>query len=135
MKLHHINIKAPRELLEQEKNFFCEVLELREGDRPDISSKGYWLYAGDEPIVHLSESETDFRNEQQGYFDHVAFQTTNLDKLIQILKAREIDYSTVYLTERNVTQVFFRAPSHIKIEVSFENETIQPAHDQTHTVR
>jgi len=125
MKLHHINIRAPMELLEQEKNFFCEVLGLREGGRPDFSGKGYWLYAGEEAIVHLSESEAHFRNEKQGFFDHVAFQTTNLDKMIQTLEEREIDYSTVYLPEMNMTQIFFKAPSNTGIEVNFENETIQ----------
>ena len=43
MKLHHVNIKAPKELLEREKDFFCEVLGLQEGNRPDFSSSGYWL--------------------------------------------------------------------------------------------
>jgi len=88
MKLHHINIKAPGDLLQQEKDFFCSVLGLREGNRPDFSSRGYWLYAGDKAIVHLSESDSHFRNEKQGFFDHVAFQTTNLKQLIQNLEGR-----------------------------------------------
>ena len=124
MRLHHINIKAPRELLEQEKDFFCEVLGLREGNRPNFSSKGYWLYADDKAIVHLSESEEHFNNEKQVYFDHVAFQTTNLKKLIQILEVRKIEYSTVYLPEIEMTQVFLTAPSSTGIEINFENERI-----------
>jgi catechol-2,3-dioxygenase len=124
MRLHHINIKAPRELLEQEKDFFCEVLGLREGNRPNFSSKGYWLYADDKAIVHLSESEEHFNNEKQGYFDHVAFQTTNLEKLIQILEVRKIEFSTVYLPEIEMTQVFLTAPSSTGIEINFENERI-----------
>ena len=125
MKLHHINIKAPKKLLEQEKNFFCEVLGLREGNRPNFSSNGYWLYTGEEAIVHLSESEAHFQNEKQGFFDHVAFQTTNLNKFIQVLEDREINYSTVYLPEINMTQVFFKTPLNTGIEVNFENENIQ----------
>jgi hypothetical protein len=124
MRLHHINIKAPRELLEQEKDFFCEVLGLREGNRPNFSSKGYWLYADDNAIVHLSESEEYFNNEKQGYFDHVAFQTTNLKKMIRILEERKIEYSTVYLPEIEMTQVFLNAPSSTGIEINFENERI-----------
>ncbi len=60
MKLHHINIKAPRELLQQERDFFCVVLGLHEGIRPDFSIRVYWLYAGDKAIVHLSESDAHF---------------------------------------------------------------------------
>ena len=50
-------------------------------------------------IVHLNESESHFSNEKQGLFDHVAFQTSNLVKFIQILKDRKIDHSIVFLTE------------------------------------
>ena len=124
MQLHHINIKGPRKLLEREKEFFCEVLGLRDGNRPNFSSKGYWLYAGNNAIVHLSESESHFTNEKQGFIDHVAFQTSNLVKFIQILKDRKIDHSIDYLPEIEMTQVFFKAPSGTGIEVNFQNERI-----------
>lgn len=124
MKLHHINIKAPREMLEQEKDFFCEVLKLCEGDRPSFPSKGYWLYAGDHAIVHLTESEKHFQNEKQGFFDHVAFQTSNLKDFIETLKARRIEYSAVYLPEIEMTQIFFKSPLENGIEINFENEKI-----------
>jgi catechol 2,3-dioxygenase-like lactoylglutathione lyase family enzyme len=124
MQLHHINIKGPQELLEQEKEFFCEVLGLQEGKRPNFSSRGYWLYADDRAIVHLSESESHFGNEKQGFLDHVAFQTSDLVKFIQILKDRKVEYSIVYLPEIEMTQVFFKAPSGTGIEVNFQNEKI-----------
>ncbi len=124
MNLHHINIKGPRELLEQEKEFFCSILGLSEGHRPKFSSNGYWLYANDKPIVHLTESEEHFRNEKQGYFDHIAFQSSNLDKLVQLLKIRDVNHSIVYLQEIDMSQVFFKSPSGTGIEINFENEKI-----------
>lgn len=124
MQIHHINIKAPPELLEQEKRFFCEVLGLSEGLRPEFSSKGYWLYAGDQAIVHLSESKVHFRNERQGFFDHVAFRSSGLKKLVQTLENMKIKYSTGYIAEQAMTQVFFKAPSDTGIEVNFINEKI-----------
>ncbi len=124
MNLHHINIKGPRDLLEQEKDFFCSVLGLREGHRPEFSSKGYWLYANGRPIVHLTESEKHFKNEKPGYFDHVAFQSSNLEKLVQLLKTRGVDHSIVYLHEIDMSQVFLKSPSGTGIEVNFENEKI-----------
>ena len=127
MKLHHINIKAPRILLEQERTFFCEILGLREGNRPKFSSKGYWLYAGDMAIVHLTESESRSRNEKQGFFDHIAFQATNLNGFIQTLEDRDIEYTTAYLPEIEMTQVFINAPSNTRVEVNFENERIESA--------
>lgn len=124
MDLHHINIKGPGELLDREKEFFCDVLGLREGHRPGFSSNGYWLYFDEKAIVHLSESEKHFKNERQGFFDHVAFQSSELKKLVQLLKKKGIDYSVVYLSELDMSQVFLKSPSGTGIEVNFENEKI-----------
>lgn len=124
MKLHHINIRAPRELLEEEKTFFCKVLGLQQGKRPNFSTNGFWLYADDKAIVHLTESDTHFKNERQGFFDHVAFQTTNLKQLIQRLEEMKIEYSSAYLSEMKTTQIFLKAPSNTGIELNFKNEKI-----------
>ena len=125
MDLHHINVKGPRDLLEEEKKFFCEVLGLREGLRPNFPSQGYWLYSGDKPIVHLTESEKHFENEKQGYFDHVAFQSKNLKRFVQHLRDKNLDYTGVYLQEIGMSQIFLKSPSGTGIEVNFENENIE----------
>ena len=124
MYIHHINIKAPSALLELEKQFFCEVLSLRVGDRPKLSSKGYWLYYKDQAIVHISESNVHSSEYGQGCFDHVAFQTTGLKKLVQMLEKVNIKYSTGYIAESDMTQIFFKAPSDTRIEVNFIKEKI-----------
>ena len=124
MQLHHINIKGPWDLLVKEKDFFCDVLGLREGSRPNFSSRGYWLYAGDNAIVHLSESDSHIGAEQQGHFDHVAFQTSGLGGLLKTLKEKEVDHSVVYLAEIDMSQVFCRSPSGTRIELNFPGERI-----------
>ena len=118
MHLHHINIKAPALLMEEEKRFFCEVLGLREGHRPDFSSQGYWLYSGDQAIVHLSLSEQHSQNEHQGYFDHVAFQTSELQDLLRRLEAAGIEYSSNHVSQLGMTQIFLKSPSATGIEVN-----------------
>lgn len=124
MQFDHINIRAPAELLEQEKRFFCEILELRNGPRPDFSSKGYWLYADDRPIVHLSQGGPSLPGGQSGYLDHVAFRCSGLQALIQRLQNAAIEYSTNYLSELSMTQVFLKSPSATGIEVNFIDESI-----------
>ena len=104
--------------MEEEKRFFCELLGLREGDRPDFSSKGHWLYSGDQAIVHLSLSEQHFPNERQGYFDHVAFQTSELPDLLQRLDSAGIIYSSNHVSQLGMTQVFLKSPSATGIEVN-----------------
>ena len=40
--------------VERTREFYCEVVGLRLGDRPKLAFPGYWLYAGDTPCVHTS---------------------------------------------------------------------------------
>jgi catechol 2,3-dioxygenase-like lactoylglutathione lyase family enzyme len=65
MHIDHINIATPMELLERVRDFYCSVLDLREGFRPNFSQRGFWLYADDKPLIHLSESNRRQDNEQQ----------------------------------------------------------------------
>lgn len=124
MHIDHINIKAPADLLRQEKQFFCEVLGLREGPRPPFPGKGYWLYAGDHPIVHLSQGTQALRNAASGYLDHVAFRSSGLPELVDRLQDAAIDYSINYLEELRMTQVFLQSPSATGIEVNFIDERL-----------
>jgi catechol 2,3-dioxygenase-like lactoylglutathione lyase family enzyme len=124
MRIDHINISAPIDLLAAEKRFFCDVLGLSEGFRPNFSSNGYWLYSGDKAIVHLTESNMRVNNEQPGYFDHVAFQLTGLQKFIRRLTEMEISYTPASLDEIGTTQIFLKTPAGIKIEGSFANEEL-----------
>lgn len=124
MKLDHINIKAPRELLEHEKRFLCELLDLEAGPRPGFASFGYWLYAGGEAIVHLSERADSLDDDSQGYFDHVAFRSNGLRELLGKLDRHSIEHATTYLEDRDMTQVFFRSPSNTRIEVNFDGEKL-----------
>ena len=86
MNLHHINIKGPKELIAQEQKFFVDILGLHAGWRPELTSNGVWLYANEQPIVHLTESDVHFKNENPSFFDHVAFQSSKLNQLIQLIK-------------------------------------------------
>ena len=124
MKLDHINIRAPRELLEREKAFFCEVLGLHEGPRPGFGNYGYWLYADDDAVVHLSESSAPLDDDAQGCFNHVAFRSSGLQDLIRSLERAGIRHSVSFLEDRDMTQVFFRAPSNTRIEVNFIGEKV-----------
>ena len=123
MRLHHVNIKAPAELLAREKRFFCEVLGLRDGARPQFSSPGYWLYDGDDPIVHLSESDLAIDRDRPGHFDHVAFQSRGLADFVARLDATGIDYQQGFVDACDMTQIFIQSPTGTGIEVNFLGES------------
>jgi catechol 2,3-dioxygenase-like lactoylglutathione lyase family enzyme len=124
MQLHHINIRAPADLLADEKGFFRDILGLTEGPRPAFTNPGYWLYCGDQPIVHLSTSQRHIGSERGSYFDHVAFHSTGLHSFLRRLEGAGLDYSTSYIDATATTQVFINSPTGTKIEVGFVDETL-----------
>lgn len=117
--LHHFNIHAPRAELARIKNFYVEVLGLVEGFRPPFGSFGYWLYAGDQPVVHLSADEAASAGTDRGAIDHVAFICTDLDAMCSKLDSLEIRYSLSEVPGQGIRQVFFPDPLGNGIELSF----------------
>ena len=124
MHIDHINISAPKELLEQLRDFYCNVLGLREGFRPNLSRPGFWLYAGDNALIHLVESNSHYANDRQGYLDHFALRSAGLPKTLERLRSCNIDYRTSYIAELGLTQVFCRDPAGTGVEIGFPGETV-----------
>ena len=124
MQIDHINIKAPKALLEEVRDFYCAVLGLREGFRPNFSGKGHWLYSADRPLVHLSLGSEQTVDPGCGHLDHVAFQTAGLDEFLTRLETRGIHYRSSHLPELELTQLFFSDPAGTGLEVNFHGEAM-----------
>lgn len=125
MHIEHINISAPAELLKKVKEFYCVVFDLAEGFRPKFSRNGFWLYADNNPLIHLTESNEHYHTEKQGYLDHITFQTTGLKQMIRKLNALGVSYETDHLPEIGMAQLFFQDPSGIGLEANFLNEVFE----------
>lgn len=119
MLIDHINIKAPKQLLEKEKQFYCDILGLKPGYRPISRNNGYWLYAGENPLVHLTEIEYDHAPDSSSYLDHVAFRLNGLDAFERKLNSLGIEYSKQAITEIGLVQLFLKSPAGIRIETNF----------------
>lgn len=124
MQIDHINIKAPRVLLEQVREFYCSVLGLDDGPRPDFPSPGYWLYAAERPLVHLSVGAETTAPESAGYLDHVAFRAEGLETFLVRLEALDIDYRCSQIPELGLTQLFFNDPAGNGLEINFVGEAL-----------
>jgi len=125
MHIEHINICAPMELLVKTKDFYCGLFDLVEGYRPDFSRAGFWLYSGDKPLIHLTESDTHQANPERGYFDHVAFQVTGLSKMISRLRAQNVEYRLARIPEIGMTQIFLSDPAGTGVEANFIEESVK----------
>jgi catechol 2,3-dioxygenase-like lactoylglutathione lyase family enzyme len=55
-RLDHVSIGTDK--LRQARDFYVELLGLAGGPRPKLKSTGYWLYAGDDAVIHLVEKGT-----------------------------------------------------------------------------
>ncbi len=124
MKLDHINIAAPADLLGEVRNFYCDILGLEEGPRPDFDFHGYWLYGEGKPIIHLMESDRHYAHERQPYLDHVAFQVEDLQGYVQRLEQAGIEYKLNYVSDFNISQVFCKDPCGNGIEANFFGEQL-----------
>lgn len=117
--LAHYNIRAERQLMEVLRDFYVAVVGLRPGPRP-LRSFGYWLYAGERDVLHLSE-DIDGGMRRIGSdltFDHVAFECENWPEF-----KNRLERHAVAFTERcapgGTRQVFFRDPAGNGIELAF----------------
>jgi len=122
--LNHFNITAPAELIDEVRDFYVEVLGLTVGDRPNFARRGYWLYAGDKPIVHLVVcDEKDVRTSggaAPSMVGHIAFSSKGLREFIERLKALRVEYGVVEVPSRKQVQIFIRDPVGVVVEMNFE---------------
>jgi catechol 2,3-dioxygenase-like lactoylglutathione lyase family enzyme len=121
LALGHVNLRAPRELLDALKDFYCDVVGLRQGARPPFPGFGYWLYAGDRAIVHLYEAEPgeERRTDLQTTLDHFAFDCADRVEVEKTLKRLGVAYRTATVPSTRQLQITLRDPAGNHVELSF----------------
>ncbi len=126
-RIHHYSIKAPSEIIEATRQFYKSILDLRDGYRPDFGLDGYWLYAGDEPILHLitiaKNNEDSSQASGENYFDHIALRCNGLNNMIKKLEAHQIEFGRLDIKAVNQVQLFITDPAGVKVELNFSEAT------------
>ena len=77
--------------LERTKQFYCNVLGLKEGLRPPLTFPGVWLYQGEQAVLHVIAGR-EMPAEPAGVLDHMAFSATDLRATIATLREHGIEY-------------------------------------------
>lgn len=117
--LAHVNLRAAPALLRALRDFYVEVIGLTEGPRPPFRSRGYWLYAGGQDVLHLTEcDETETRQGQSAY-DHFALQGSDLPETQRRLQRLGIAYERQQVPQTGVIQLFLRDPAGLGVELNF----------------
>ena len=118
VRIDHVNISGSPELIAKCRTFYINILGLREGYRPPFRSAGFWLYAGETAIVHLTEKNT-HASAGTGSLDHFAFSCEGLPEMLERLKIHKVQYSATEVPESRTTQVFVQDPAGIALELNF----------------
>ena len=118
---NHYNLRAERLMMEQLKVFYRDVVGLQIGERPQLTSFGYWLYAGNKDVLHLSEAKSEEKRKENvaTTFDHVAFTATDYDATIARLEKLAIKYRVREINDAGQKQIFFNDPAGNGIELNF----------------
>ena len=118
---NHYNLRASRTMMEQLKVFYRDVVGLQIGERPQLASFGYWLYAGNKDVLHLSEAKAEEKRKENvaTTFDHVAFTATDYVATIARLEKLEVKFRTREIADAGQKQIFFSDPAGNGIELNF----------------
>ena len=118
----HYNLRADRGVLDELRDFYRDVVGLTVGDRPPFRRFGYWLYAADRPVLHLSEADDGEARSGTAVttFAHAAFNCTGLADFEARLKHFGVAYRTAHVPLLNLAQLFFRDPAGNGVELQFD---------------
>jgi catechol 2,3-dioxygenase-like lactoylglutathione lyase family enzyme len=132
---------------EATRDWWVNALGFREGDHPEFGFPVYWLYIGDQDVIHIgkknhSEHQNAYlatpsddparvgRGEagSTGPLDHVCFNCEGIEEFVERLEANGVDYSERQAHNQALYQLFFREPINgIKVELNFPAAEAQRA--------
>jgi catechol 2,3-dioxygenase-like lactoylglutathione lyase family enzyme len=120
-EINHVNFRTDRETMHILRDFYCDILGLTVGKRVASTSYGYWLYIGNNDVVHLAEYKTPEPPQLHvhGTFDHVSFTCTDMPAMEANLTSNNVAYTTRILAS-GVRQINLKDPAGNGVELNFE---------------
>jgi catechol 2,3-dioxygenase-like lactoylglutathione lyase family enzyme len=117
--MNHFTITA--ENREATLGFYCGLLGLQEGHRPDLGFPGAWLYAGGEQAVLHIYWDRPMPATRTGVIDHLAFSARGLAAMKGRLDAAGQRYELRQQAGAGTWQLFTHDPNGAKVELDFDS--------------
>ena len=121
--LEHYTVRCAD--LERTRDFYRDVLGLEVGARPNFPFKGYWLYLGGVPIVHLVDAAESAARDGAHHgvdtaaFDHIAFRGIDIEATRATLRAHKLTFREAGVPGGRLQQIFVPDPDGVLIELNF----------------
>ncbi len=118
--LDHFNIRTRK--LKGTVAFYEDALGLENGERPNFSFPGAWMYSNGKPVVHLVDiaPTAEAQKPDSGVVHHVAFVSEGFDTMKAHLATKGIWYDTREVPGVPVWQIFVRDPNGVMIELNYD---------------
>jgi catechol 2,3-dioxygenase-like lactoylglutathione lyase family enzyme len=122
--MNHFTIAA--ESRDATLGFYCGLLGLKEGHRPDLGFPGAWLYADGHPqaLLHIYWDRP-MPAGRTGVIDHMAFTASDLKAVKARFDAAGLKYDLRQQVGSGTWQLFSLDPNGAKVELDFDpSETL-----------
>ena len=102
-------------------DYYCGLLGLVDGPRPDLGFPGAWLYpaGGAQAVLHIYWDRPAPAT-ATGVIDHMAFTATDLPAVKARLDAAGVDYTLRPLPGGGLWQLFCHCPNGARVELDFD---------------
>ncbi|MFY9509479.1 MAG: VOC family protein [Rubrivivax sp.] len=107
-------------------DYYCGLLGLQEGHRPDLGFPGAWLYADGSPqaVLHIYWDRP-MPSQRTGVIDHLAFTAQGLKAVKARFDAAGLKYDLRQQRDSGTWQLFSHDPNGAKVELDFDaSETL-----------
>ena len=119
--------------LKKTKEFYVDLLGLKDGYRPDFPFPGHWLYLNEDDkaaCIHLAmrkqgDGQDYYIGEKNnvksgsGAIDHVAFNCEDIDSMKEMFDNKSFEYTHRKVPGFPLEQLFVDDPDGVKVELNF----------------
>jgi catechol 2,3-dioxygenase-like lactoylglutathione lyase family enzyme len=117
--------------MEATRDFYCKLLDLEVGKRPNFNFPGWWLYSKEGVAILHVVGGRDRADLRAGTLDHMAFTATGLLPTLKMLEENNIEYDLRRLDAPeagnvDLWQLFFMDPNNAKVELDFSGKEPGP---------